>query len=128
MEIMKKVAKKNFSNFHGEWHCNLINKILRYHTVNLLTNRQNDLHDEIPQLQDTSHLVRVHNYKDYETLQGDFESHLPVAFVEHHSKKYAIKIRNMWCELRVMSYHVEKCGHYYFTVLYHRQCTTLQKM
>ena len=40
------VAKKNFNSFQGDWHSNLINRIIKYHTINLLNKYETNLHDE----------------------------------------------------------------------------------
>ena len=106
------VAKKNL-HFHGNWHCNVINKIIIYHTINLLNEHENHFHDADNNNNQKNLYMRVHTYRCSAIPKNVLLNNKSIAFVELHDRQFYIKISTLWIRLKISSYYGEKGGHHF---------------
>ena len=126
-EKIVQVAKRHFHSFRKNWHTNLIQRIVKYHTMSILCSCEIEEYD----LQDNDHShnnvrnekLGIYAYKCSATPTQHLIQHKPVAFVELTSGNFAIKLDlNFHLKLYYTSYIGEICGLHYFTWELEEEC------
>ena len=110
------VAKKNFTSFRLNWHCNLLTKIVRNQTIDVISNSLEASSNHAKSHDETKKQLRYHTYKCTSLAMKQFLCNLPIAFLQLEGKEgYFFKIaNNVLLELMSTTYYGEICGHHYF--------------
>ena len=117
-EKFVQVAKRHFNTFRSNWHAALILRIVKYHTMSILSGNDIENYDS-PHEYDFQNSgkehMSIHAYKCTYIPRRDLLLNKPIAFVELQSGEFSVCVSlNIYLKLTIESYVKELCGLHYF--------------
>ena len=118
-EKFVQVAKRHFNSFRKNWHLNLIKRVVKYHTLSILSGSDIESYD-LPREEECQHnyqnkMMSVHTYQCTHTPRRDLLCNKPIVFLQLQDDEFAISVSlNLYIKLTVESYAKNVCGLHYF--------------
>ena len=119
-EKFVQVAKRHFHSFRKNWHYNLIQRIVRYNTMSILSCGDVENHDMPDEFhwpnKGVNKMMSIHLYKCTSIPIRDLAQNKPIAFIESENEEFIINVASkMHLKLTIDSYQEEVCSLFYFS-------------
>ena len=118
-EQFVQVAKKHFRSLRKNWHTNLITKIVKLHSMSILSGSAIEnsefLQENVSQCKYQNKMMSIHTYSSSLIPVKDLRMNKPIAFVQLEDHEFAISVSSQTHQkLTIESYVKEVCGMHYF--------------